>query len=158
MRDRTGAKNSNYRHGECVGNTSKLYYIWKEVIRRTTDSTHPRYADYGGRGIDVDPRWAKDIRAFLEDVGPRPSAKHSIDRKDNERGYWPGNVRWATVLEQANNTRGNRVITHNGTTQTLSQWARTLKTPVSSLHYRLQTGWSEADAIDTPFRRRPECP
>jgi len=154
MRDRTGANNSNYRHGECVGGTSKLYQIHKEIVRRCTCPAHKRYADYGGRGIDVDPRWVADVQVFISDVGERPSSKHSLDRKNNSKGYWPDNVRWATQTEQANNTRMNRVLTCEGVARTLSQWAAHLQVPVTSIHWRLQNGWGEERALTTPFRRR----
>ena len=124
MRDRTKDKNSNYRHGECVGRPSKLYYIHKDIVRRCTCPAHKRYADYGGRGIDIDPRWAEDIATFLAELGPRPSPRHSIDQEDNSKGYWPGNVRWATPTEQNRNTRVNRLLTFKGVTQTLVEGGR----------------------------------
>ena len=152
--ERTGSKNENFRHGQCVGGPSKLYYIWKELIRRCTDPNHPQFKEYGGRGIDVDPKWVRDINAFLADIGPRPRGGYSVDRIDNARGYWPGNVRWATASQQNNNTRANRPIEFDGKTLNLSQWAAHLDAPVSSLHWRLKRGWSVAAALTTPFRRR----
>lgn len=67
-----------------------------------TDRAYPRY---GGRGIDIDPRWIESFEVFLADVGERPSPELSLDRIDNDRGYWPGNVRWATGSEQNRNRR-----------------------------------------------------
>lgn len=150
--DRAGTGNANYRHGHCVGGPSKLYYIHKEMVRRCTDPTYKRYADYGGRGITVDPKWIGNLQAFIDDIGPRPTPRHSVDRKDNNAGYSKENCRWATQLEQNNNTRVNRPITANGRTQNLSQWAHELGRSPSSLHWRLTAGWSEEATINTPFK------
>lgn len=76
---------------------------------------------YGARGIAVCAEWREDFAAFLAHVGPRPSPQHSIERKDNEGDYEPGNVRWATAKEQARNRRSSRMLTHeDGRTQTLA--------------------------------------
>lgn len=87
--------------------------IYHEMIARCTRSTHPRYADYGGRGIRVHPEWVEDFWAFIRDVGERPEGKTEagraywqLDRIDNDGNYEPGNVRWATPSQQSKNRRG----------------------------------------------------
>ena len=93
------------RHG--LSNT-KTYRCWSSIIRRCTSPSNPDYKDYGGRGIKVCEHWLK-FDNFLADMGQCPSKKHSIDRANNELGYFKENCRWALPKEQANNKRNNRI-------------------------------------------------
>lgn len=80
------------------------------MINRCYDIRNQAYVNYGKRGIEVCDRWQNSLAAFIEDMGERPTNKHSIDRKDNNGNYEPGNCRWATSKEQNNNKRPTKII------------------------------------------------
>lgn len=100
----SGDRNPNWRGGK---SKHPLYNSYHEMVARCTRPTHPRYADYGGRGITVCERWRSDFWAFVSDMGERPPG-YSLDRIDNDAGYSPGNCRWATPAEQRANRRPER--------------------------------------------------
>ena len=129
------------------------YRIWAAMIERTENPRSTYWEDYGGRGIKVCKEWRDSYPKFLADVGRRPSPKHSIDRfPDNDGNYEPGNVRWATPIEQGSNKRNNRLITLNGVTHTVAEWARVKNMNVGSLKTRLNLGWVPQDALTTPLK------
>lgn len=123
------------------GQRTSEYSAWAHMLNRCTNKDDLRYADWGGRGITVDPRW-KDFSVFFADVGPTPASNLSIERIDNSRGYEPGNVRWATPTEQSRNTRRNKMVTWNNETKCLAQWAEDLGVSYNMLNQRLHRGWS----------------
>lgn len=102
---------------------SPEYNAWAAAIQRCTNPKNGRYRDYGGRGITVYRGWRDSFAAFLFDVGPRPSPKHSLDRRDNDRGYEPGNVRWATRVEQDANKRRRRPLRKERVAAILDKYA-----------------------------------
>lgn len=81
------------------------YQCWQNIKKRCFNVRHPQYADYGARGITMHPAWVSNFKAFLGHVGPKPHPGVSLDRIDNDKGYCPGNLRWATPRVQNNNKR-----------------------------------------------------
>jgi hypothetical protein len=106
---------------------------------------------YVGKGITVCDRW-KDFLFFLEDMGEAPDG-HSIDRINGNKGYEPGNCRWATPKIQANNMSSNHVIEYKGQSQTLQTWADQIGIRSNTLLYRLKRGWSVERAMESPLLR-----
>ena len=143
--------------------TNKVYACWRNIISRCYDPRRSDYERYGGRGIFVCDRWrfgADGIDGFVffaKDIGPAPSPEHSIERIDNAGGYEPGNVRWATVTEQANNKRTTHWVTYRGERMSIADAARRGGAGVSreNVGCRLKNGWPIERAVETPplFRR-----
>ena len=137
-------------HGLCA---TPEYEVWLALRDRCNNPNNKEYPNYGARGIKCHPDF-DDFPTFLAHVGKRPSKGLMIDRIDNELGYAPGNVRWATPTQQANNKRNNVRLTFRGKTQTATEWCRELNNGMKArvVHIRLRLGWSDEDAITIPIK------
>lgn len=124
------------------------YMAWAHMKSRCCNPKNKSFPEYGARGIEVCSEWVNDFSAFFFDMGPRPSSRHSIDRKDGSKGYSKSNCRWATKEEQAQN-RPEFVIllSHKGKTQTIAEWARDLGIHPQTLYRRHSSGWPVARAL-----------
>ncbi len=142
----------NQRHGHKRGyKPSPEYLSWMNLRRRCLNPSSKSFASYGGAGVTVCRRWSM-FDNFIADMGPKPTPTHQIERVDNSGNYEPGNCRWATPVEQANNRRSNVWITHNGKTQTIAQWAAESGLKLGTLWYRLyRAKWPFEKAITTPI-------
>lgn len=119
-----------------------LWNIWQGLRQRCKNPKTKRYPNYGGRGIRVCPRWDSSYEAFASDMGPRPSPRHQIERKNNDGHYEPDNCVWATPKANTRNRTTNRLITHAGRTQCLAAWADEAGISSDTLRARLRAGHS----------------
>jgi hypothetical protein len=142
------------QHGHAAAGRSPEYEAWQNMCQRCTNEKFRQQKDYSGRGIKVFPDWLGPggFALFLKEVGRRPSSEYTLDRKDNDRGYEPGNVRWATRVEQNNNTSKNVFLTVRNEKKTIAQWCAVTGLKHSTLRARLQAGWSSEQAVLTAVR------
>lgn len=128
------------------------YKAWKNMNSRCYNPKNCRYSRYGGRGIAVCDRWKK-FSNFLVDMGMKPSQTHSLDRINLNGDYEPGNCRWATRLEQMNNTKRNHLVIIGDKTDTLANWCRFYGVPYKVANYRLRIGIPAEQVFNTNSRR-----
>lgn len=138
-----GIANHKYKHG--MTDTPE-YKAWNNMYSRCLNKNHPRYKDWGGRGITMDKKWLK-FEGFYEDMGDRPEGNYTLERKDNSLGYSKDNCYWATTKEQALNRRSNRILTANGYKFTMIEWSEKLNINPVTLSSRLRRGWSVEEAL-----------
>lgn len=152
---------SNTTHGHTRGgNNSLTFRSWTAMVSRCCNKNHADYPHYGGRGIIVCERWRSSFVSFLQDMGERPSKRHSIDRIDTTAGYSPGNCRWATQKEQQRNRIDTRVVEYSGARRTLADWAEIVGIDRYVLHKRIyQHGWTIDRAFSQSVRHvvRSKC-
>ncbi len=150
---RRGVDHARYKHGNAGWkNKSLTYRRWCDMKTRCLNAKSKSYPRYGGRGIKVCERWLV-FDNFLADMGEPPTAKHQLERKDNEKGYEPGNCRWATCKEQANNRRSSHLVEMDGQMKTIAQWAESVGVKAATIARRLRTGKTPEEAIKAPVRQ-----
>lgn len=124
----------------------------RETIARCHNPKHPQYPYYGGRGITVCLRWRESFDNFLADMGVRPEGL-TLERIDNDKGYEPGNCRWATRAEQTRNRRCAVLVEWRGRTQDLLAWGVELGIARRTLHARLfKLGYEPELAFTKPVK------
>lgn len=146
-------RDTNLTHG-LLSERSHLYNSWSNMTQRCTNPKHPSYRIYGGRGITVCLDWL-DCSKFAEWAkanGYKPGL--SIDRIDNNRGYYPANCRWATRKEQQRNLSFNRNVEYHGRTMCVGAWAEELGIDYRTLLNRLDR-WKDVErAFTEPIHKK----
>lgn len=139
----------NTKHGMCG---TRTYCSWQAMLKRCLNPKEPAYPNYGGRGIKVCDRWRDSFENFLADMGECPP-RMSIERDRVNGDYEPGNCRWATDMEQANNKRNTIFFLFNGKMKTAAQIAREVGIKYQTFRDRIERGWSVERAANTPVRQ-----
>jgi hypothetical protein len=138
-------------HNESRPQTTE-YRTWASMKKRCVNPKDKNYPRYGARGIRVHKEWIDSYEAFLAHVGRKPTPMHTLDRIENSGNYEPGNVQWATKMQQARNRRSNFVIEFQGKSQCLEAWAKDIGISAATLKERLQK-WPLDRAIKQPSMR-----
>lgn len=145
---------SNQRTHGMTG--SPEYRSWQAMKRRCYYPKDILFHRWGGRGIRVCDHWIHSFENFLEDMGMRPSLQHSLDRLDNDSDYGPQNCRWATRSQQCRNTPRNRLLTLDGATFCLAEWAERTGIASNTIRRRIDHArWSVEKALTTPVHHKP---
>ena len=141
----------NVKHGMCY---TPLNNVWRAMKRRCYYKKDSRYESYGARGVTVCMEWLNDFQAFYDWAMANGYQEGlSIDRIDVNGNYEPGNCRWATDKEQANNTRNNHFLTYNGETHTIAEWAEIVGMKRDTLKKRIYYGWPIEKALTEPVKQ-----
>ena len=131
-----------------------LYEVWSSIKKRCYNKNAKCYHRYGGRGIFMCEEWKNDFKMFYDwAINNGYQTGLEIERKNNNKGYWPRNCKWITHYEQMSNTNQNRFITYNNKTQTVMQWSRETGIGESTIRQRLDDyKWSIEKTLTTPAR------
>lgn len=146
-REVTSIKHSTHRKSESI-----LYHIWCGIKARCHNPQNKSYMRYGGRGIAICLEWETSFEVFYNWAirnGYKPGL--TIDRIDNDKGYYPDNCRWTTEVIQARNRRSNRLLQFQGDIRPIAEWAEIRGIPYGTLLDRLRHGWSVERALVEPI-------
>ncbi len=123
------------------------YFAWANMVQRCTNPNHEMYSHYGGRGIYVCQSWRDSFENFFADMGPRPSSLYSIERRDVNGHYEPGNCYWATFDVQMSNRQNSVFYDYNGRRWTESQLAREFGITRHALRARIASVGTDWEAV-----------
>ena len=133
------------------------YHTWEKIKSRCLNPNNPDYHRYGGRKpnpVTVCAEWRDDFTAFFRDMGEKPLGA-SIDRIDNNLGYFKENCRWTTSQkEQCVNRECTVRIEYKGEALTLGEWSERTGIPISTLYGRIRRGWTVEKILTEPVQRR----
>lgn len=130
--------------------SSPHYGRWKNMMSRCYDEKCTAYRNYGARGIKVYEGW-HDVAKYIADLPAGHFKGAEIDRIDNDGDYCPGNIKWSTPSQNADNRRSGKMLTHAGKTQSQRRWAQELGLTDQIIHDRIDgLGWTVERALTTP--------
>lgn len=132
--------------------TSSEYHAWASMKSRCLNPKNHSFKRYGGRGINICDRWM-DFSNFYNDMGKKPTKKHSLERIDTDKGYFPSNCVWADAFQQASTRTNVRSISAFGKTLTAAAWERETGVSASVIRNRIDSGWDVEKALTTPIRK-----
>ena len=138
----------------CELRIPKLYKAWHSMIDRCDNPKNKWYMRYGGRGIVVCDEWKKYVSFAIWSLNNGYEEGLSIDRKDNDGNYSPTNCRWVSIKTQQNNRCSNRLITINGETKTVSEWADKYDINYNTVLQRMKYGMNPVTALTTVHKYR----
>jgi len=130
---------------------TRTFKSWESMKQRCLNPKAPDYSRYGERGIKIHKPWISDFAKFLADMGERPEGT-TLDRKEVNGNYEPGNCRWATASMQQRNKTSTSMIRFKGRSQSLADWAEETSIPAKIIRWRLNKGWQVAAALTKPKR------
>lgn len=142
-------------HGATVGGKQpKLYQIWSQIKQRCYNKNNKKYPEYGGRKIDMDPRWRESYSTFQSEIDKLlgPCRERSLGRKDIDKGYWPNNVIWMDNKALRRNTRKNHYVIFRGKEMTLGEVSEITGVDHRRLQHRVtKQNMSIEDAVNLPL-------
>jgi len=144
-------------HGATAGGKQKrLYQIWSQIKQRCFNKNHPKFKNYGSRGIRMDPRWRESYAVFESELqakaGDRPTKKHTLGRIDNDKGYWPDNVQWEPPKLQNRKRRVNHMVFFRGQMRSLAEVSEMTGVDHRRLQHRVvNQKMSIDDAVNLPL-------
>lgn len=141
--NRAATSERSFRHGEC---NSPEYFVWRSMNQRCTNPKDRSWRNYGGRGIRVCERWSS-FEAFISDMGRRPTAKHQIDRIDNDGDYCPENCQWVTCRENNSHRRISIRIVWRGQEMCLAEVSRLTGVHYDTMRHRFKRGWTAHEIV-----------
>lgn len=150
----SGSANHQYKHGNCQNYDQTSEYIaWRAMLGRCNNPKGSKYRYYGGRGIKVCERWLV-FANFLQDLGPKPTPEHTLERKNNNGDYGPDNCKWATLTEQNRNSRQAKLLTIDGQTKCLREWQNHYRRDGSTYRSRIRKHWPSLAALQIPTQEQ----
>ena len=147
-----GKNHIYFKHGMCG---TRIYRIWKGMKSRCHNPNDTTYYKYGAKGIKVNYFWRKSFKMFHQwAIENKYKDTLIIDRKDNNKGYYPSNCRWVTTAESARNTSQNYWITIDGKTKCAADWAKENRIKYGVVRARLHRSWNPIKAVTMPLNQK----